>query len=149
MHRVPLSSSDEHPPGVLIVQLGALGARGEIVEDEVEEREESVVSDFEDVVLELGSPVEVGGGGDVVSVGGERREEIVVSNGGSGGDVSDRDGSEGRLLGGGRREDRGDGGDSSDVVDGNHVDGVVDVGDETELDGSLDESPDEVVGVGD
>ncbi len=40
-------------------------------------------------------------------------------------------------------------GAARDVVDGDHVDRVVDIGDEPELDASLDHSPDEVIRVSD
>lgn len=33
------------------------------------------------------------------------------------------------------------------MIDRNHVDGVVDIGDESELDASLDHPPDKIVGV--
>ena len=38
---------------------------------------------------------------------------------------------------------------SSDMIDGYHVDRIVDIGDKTELDAALNESPEEVVRVGD
>jgi len=40
-------------------------------------------------------------------------------------------------------------GAASDVIDRNHVDGVVDIWDEPKLNASLDHPPDKIVGVGD
>lgn len=108
----------------------------------MEEREERVVLDLEDVLLEQSPPREVLGLLDAVPVLGERAEELVEPR------VRVRRNVVHVELGRGRLE--GDGGrDARDVVDGDHVDRVVDVGDVAELDAALDEAHEEVVRVRD
>lgn len=106
----------------------------------MEEREEGVVLYFEDVLLQLSTPGEVLGPLDVVSVASEGGEEGVEARGRAGGNVVHDERLEGGLEGS-------DGRDPRDVVDGDHVDRVVDIGDRAELDTALDESPEEVVRV--
>ena len=144
VHRdlLDLSRLAEHRDRVRIVEFGGFGARREVVEDEMEEGEEGVVLDLEDVLLELSPPGEVLGPTNVVAVPSERAEVAVEPGCGARGDVVDAEGFKRGL------ESR-DGGDARDVVDGDHVNRVVDVGDRAELDAALDEAPEEVVRVRD
>jgi hypothetical protein len=73
----------------------------------------------------------------------ERPEEGVVCRERARGDVEDGE----RRVGEGR--DGCEGGAASDVVHGDHVDGVVDVGDESELDTAFDEPPEEIIRIRD
>lgn len=61
--------------------------------------------------------------------------------------MADGDGAERRRSR--RKRDPGNGNDPANVVDRDHVDRVVDVWNQSKLDGSLDESPNEIIGVGD
>lgn len=91
-----------------------------------------------DVLLEQLRPRNVIDLRDVVAVELEGAEELVEAQARVSCDLCDADGRDRGLEGGG--DD-----DAGDVVDGDHVDGVVDVGAGGELDAALDHADEEVV----
>jgi hypothetical protein len=123
-----------------VVEFGCLGRSWKIIEYEVKEREESVVLGSEDVLLEEGTPGKVFSLLDVVAIEVESGEEPVEAWSGTSGNVVNFE----RLV---RRLKSGTRCDLGDVIYWDHVDGILDVGNMSELDTAFDETPEEVVGI--
>ena len=100
-----------------------------------------VVLSVIDVLFQRLGPGDIVNLRDVVSVQLESTQELVEPETRVSSDLGDADGSARRL------ECSGDD-HAGNVVHGNHVDGVVDVGAGRQLDASLDHTDEEVVGVG-
>jgi hypothetical protein len=107
----------------------------------MQERVERVITDVHDVLLKFLAPGNIFALFCVISVERKGREHGIEGRKRSGGDVEDTHGCIGKR-GRGRES-----GGKSYVVDGNHVDGIIHVWHETELDAALHHSPDEVVRV--
>lgn len=94
-----------------------------------------------DILLKRQRPRHVVNLRHVVPVQLQSAQELVEPQARVAGDLSDTDRLAGRLEGAGD-------GDAGDVVDGDHVDRVVDVGAGRELDATLEHTDEEVVRVG-
>ena len=125
-----------------IIKLRRFRTRRQIIQHKMQQREQGVVLDFHDMLLELPPPDEVFNLLRGEAVPGERRKHHVERRHRPRGDVQNRHGSVGQWRDGRKPSAQ------RDVVDGDHVDGIVDIRDQSQLDAPFDHAPDEIICIG-
>lgn len=108
----------------------------------MQEREKGIILNLHDMLLELSAPDQIFTGFSSEAVLGEGGKHGVESRKRLGLDVEDTEGSIPKRRNGSKRSTQ------RNVVDRYHVDGVVNVGDKSKLDASLDHTPDEIIRIG-